>query len=217
MIMPADLPRLLCAAFLGFSVAGVTGCTDLATLMNVAEPSDFYDLTPKSTYGPDLPEIAAQLVIDEPTAASSVNTDRIAVKPNPYQVQYFPKARWIDRAPLMVQTMLVESFENTGKVAAVGRQAIGLSADFTLVTDLREFQATVGDGENAPITVIVHLNMKIVQEPLGLIVASKSFQRQVPAVSSEMISVVIAFDKALGKTMGQAVEWTVRRIAEIEG
>ncbi len=215
--MPADLSRLLCAAFLGLSVAGVTGCTDLATLMNVAEPSDFYDLTPKSTYGPDLPEIAAQLVIDEPTAASSVNTDRIAVKPNPYQVQYFPKARWIDRAPLMVQTMLVESFENTGKVAAVGRQAIGLSADFTLVTDLREFQATVGGGENAPITVIVHLNMKIVQEPLGLIVASKSFQRQVPAVSGEMISVVIAFDTALGKTMGEAVEWTVRRIAEIEG
>lgn len=215
--MPADLSRLLCAAFLGLSVAGVTGCTDLATLMNVAEPGDFYDLTPKSTYGRDLPEIAAQLVIDEPTAASSVNTDRIAVKPNPYQVQYFPKARWIDRAPLMVQTILVESFENTGKVAAVGRQAIGLSADFTLVTDLREFQATVGEGENAPITVIVHLNMKIVQEPLGLIVASKSFQRQVPAVSSEMISVVIAFDKALGKTMGQAVEWTVRRIAEIEG
>ncbi len=215
--MPADLSRLLCVAFLGLSVAGVTGCTDLATLMNVAEPGDFYDLTPKSTYGRDLPEIAAQLVIDEPTAASSVNTDRIAVKPNPYQVQYFPKARWIDRAPLMVQTMLVESFENTGKVAAVGRQAIGLSADFTLVTDLREFQATVGEGENAPITVIVHLNMKIVQEPLGLIVASKSFQRQVPAVSSEMISVVIAFDKALGKTMGQAVEWTVRRIAEIEG
>jgi cholesterol transport system auxiliary component len=215
--MSADLSRLLCAALLGFSVAGVSGCTDLATLMNVAEPGDFYDLTPKSTYGPDLPEIAAQLVIDEPTAASYVNTDRIAVKPNPYQVQYFPEARWIDRAPLLVQTLLVESFENTGKVAAVGRQSIGLSSDFTLVTDLREFQATVGDGDNAPITVIVHLNMKIVQEPLGLIVASRSFQRQVPAASSDMISVVTAFDTALGKTMGEAVEWTVRRIAEIEG
>lgn len=215
--MPAELSRLLRAAFLVSGLAAATGCASLTTLMKVTEPGDFYDLTPKSTYGPELPEIAAQLVIDEPTAASYVNTDRIAIKPNPLQVQYFPKARWIDRAPLMVQTMLVESFENTGKVAAVGRQAIGLSADFTLVTDLREFQATVGEGENAPIVVIVHLNMKIVQEPLGLIVASKSFLHREPAASSEMLSVVTAFDTALGKTMGRAVEWTVRRIAEIEG
>ena len=217
MIMPAALSRLLCAALFVLSVAGITGCAGLTTLRSVTEPTDLYDLTPKSTYDPNLPAIVAQLVIEEPTAASSVNTDRIAIKPNQYQVQYFPKARWVDRAPLLVQTLLVESFENTGKVAAVGRQAIGLNSEYTLVTDLREFQAAVGDGENAPITVTVQLNMKIVQEPQGLIVASKSFMHQVPAVSSEMISVVTAFDTALGKTMRQAVEWTVRRIADITG
>jgi cholesterol transport system auxiliary component len=217
MIMPAAVSRLLCAALFALSIASVTGCAGLATLKSVTEPTDRYDLTPKSTYDPSLPAIAAQLVVEEPTAASSVNTDRIAIKPNHYQVQYFPRARWVDRAPLLVQTMLVESFENTGKVAAVGRQAIGLSSDFTLVTDLREFQATVGEGENSPIAVTVQLNMKIVQEPLGLIVASKSFMHRVPEVSSEMISVVTAFDTALGKTMRQAVEWTVRRIADITG
>jgi cholesterol transport system auxiliary component len=217
MIMPAAVPRLLCAALFALSITSVTGCAGFATLKSVTEPTDRYDLTPKSTYDPSLPTIAAQLVVEEPTAASSVNTDRIAIKPNHYQVQYFPRARWVDRAPLLVQTMLVESFENTGKVAAVGRQAIGLSSDFTLVTDLREFQAAVGEGENSPIAVTVQLNMKIVQEPLGLIVASKSFMHRVPEVSSEMISVVTAFDTALGKTMRQAVEWTVRRIADITG
>ena len=213
--MTPTFARLCRAAFLTASVASVTGCAGLDTLRSVTEPTDLYDLTPKSTYAADLPVISAQIVIEEPTAASSVNTDRIAIKPNPYQVQYFPQARWVDRAPLLVQTMLVESFENTDKVAAVGRQAIGLSSDFTLLTDLREFQAASSTDPDGPISVIVQLNMKIVQEPLGLIVASRSFVRQETATTSDMLSVVAAFDTALGKTMGQTVDWAVRRIAEI--
>jgi len=213
--MTPTFARLCRAAFLTASVASVTGCAGLDTLRSVTEPTDLYDLTPKSTYAADLPVISAQIVIEEPTAASSVNTDRIAIKPNPYQVQYFPQARWVDRAPLLVQTMLVESFENTDKVAAVGRQAIGLSSDFTLLTDLREFQAASSTDPDGPISVIVQLNMKIVQEPLGLIVASRSFVRRETATTSDMLSVVAAFDTALGKTMGQTVDWAVRRIAEI--
>ena len=216
----ASLSRFLRATLFAACVAGMTGCAGLATLKKVTEPTDLYDLTPKSTYDEHLPEIAAQVVIEEPTAASYVNTDRIAIKLNSYQVQYFPDARWVDRAPLLVQTMLVESFENTGKVAAVGRRAIGLSADYTLVTDLREFQAVVGEGEGqgeeGPIVAIVQLNIKIVQEPLGLIVASKSFVYREPAASSDMLAVVSAFDIALGKTMGHSVDWAVRQIAKIE-
>jgi len=207
--------RVLRAALFALAATGVTGCAGLATLSNVTEPTDLYDLTPKSTHDELLPKIAAQLVIEEPTAASSVNTDRIAIKPNPFQVQYFPKARWVDRAPLLVQTMLVESFENTGKVGAVGRRAIGLSSDFTLVSELREFQAMVGDDANGSISVNVQLNMKIIPEPFGLIVASKSFEYSQPAASSDMLAVVTAFDTALGKTMGRSVDWAVRKIAEI--
>ncbi|HSF93958.1 MAG TPA: ABC-type transport auxiliary lipoprotein family protein, partial [Thermohalobaculum sp.] len=177
---------------------GLSGCAGLSTLTKVATPADLYDLTPKSTYDPDLPEIQVQLVIEEPTAASAVNTDRIAVRPSPFKVQYFPDARWVDRAPLLVQTMLLESFENTRKVSAVGRQAIGLNADFTLVTDLREFQAELQGDRGAALIVVVHLNMKIVKEPQGIIVASQSFKYDVPAASDDMETIVEAFDTALG-------------------
>jgi len=213
--MKVALSRICRAPFFAMCAVVVTGCTSLDTLRSATEPTDLYDLTPKSTYAAGLPAITAQIVVEEPTAASSVNTNRIAIKPNPFQVQYFPKARWVDRAPLLVQTLLVESFENTGKVTAVGRQAIGLSADFTLVTDLREFQAAVEDGDNGTISIAVQLNMKIVQEPRGLIIASQSFVRREQAASNDMLAVVAAFDNALGKTMARAVDWTVRRIAEV--
>lgn len=213
--MPAMSGRLLHAALAALMCAALAGCTGLATLGSVTEPIELYEVSPKSSYDLDLPVIAAQLVVEEPTAASAVNTDRIAVKPNHFQVQYFPRARWVDRAPLMVQTRLVESFENTGKVASVGRQAIGLSSDFTLISELREFQA-LSDG-TGPLTVEVQLNLKVVKEPQGLIVASQSFGSQIDAGSDDLLDVVAAFDEALGSTMREAVQWTVRRIAEIDG
>ncbi len=214
--MPRAPLRLARAALACLAVPLVAGCAGLATLGAVTSPIELYDLTPKSTFDEDLPEVTAQLVVEEPTAASSVNTDRIAVKPNAYKVEYFPDARWVDRAPLMVQTRLVESFENTGRVGSVGRQAIGLSSDYTLITELREFQAHVGAGEDGPLGVLVQLNMKVVQEPRGLIVASRSFGRKVEVGSDEIIDVVAAFDAGLGQTMRDAVDWTVREIADIE-
>ena len=198
-------------------VIALSGCAGLETLQNVTKPVDLYDLTPKSTFSDDLPLVKWQLVVEEPTAAASVNTDRIAVKPNPFVVKYFPEARWVDRAPLLVQTMLVESFENTGKVRSVGRRVIGLSSDFTLISELREFQAEVGDGANAAFTTKVQLNMKIVKEPDGLIAASQNFGREVESASDDMLDVVAAFDEALGKSMRDAVEWTVREIDRIGG
>jgi cholesterol transport system auxiliary component len=218
MIMPATTTRLLRAALAGLALAAAAGCSGLEPLLKATEPVELYDLTPKSTYAGDLPSISAQVVVDEPTAASSVNTDRIAVKPNAYAVQYLPVARWVDRAPLLVQTLLLESFENSGRVRSVGRQAIGLSSDFTLVSELREFQAMSREGgPEGALDVLVQLNVKIVQEPQGLIAASQSFMHRVPARSAEALDVVAAFDDALGKAMGQAVDWSVREIAGMGG
>jgi cholesterol transport system auxiliary component len=217
MTMISRLFRCFRAPVILLAASAVSGCAGLSTLKSATEPTDLYVLTPKTTHDADLPAIAAQLVIEEPTAAGGVNTDRIAVKPNPYQIQYFPGARWVDRAPLLVQTMLVESFESTGKVASVGRQAIGLRSDFTLLTELREFQAEIRPTGDASASVIIQLNMKIVQEPEGLIVASQTFAHSVPADSADMLSIVAAFDKALGQSMREAIDWTVRRIAGISG
>lgn len=204
------------ACLVALAALSLAGCSGLATLGAVTRPVALYEVSPKSTYDADLPEITAQLVVEEPTAASSVNTDRIAVKPNFYQVEYFPTARWVDRAPQMVQTRLLESFENSERVASVGRQAIGLSADYTLVSDLREFQAEVSDGPGSPLVAMVQLNLKIIKAPQGLILASRSFSAESPVASEEMHDIVAAFDEALGSTMKAAVQWTIRRIAEFE-
>lgn len=192
----------------------LTGCAGLSSLNSAATPTDLFLLTPKSTFDPGLPRLSQQIVVAEPTATAAVSNDRIAVQPTPLEVKYLPGGRWVDRAPVIIQSLLIESFENSGRVDAVGRSAIGLSADYVVVTDVREFQARVPPGvpEGSPLEVIVRLNIKLVYAGLDRIIGSNSFERIVPTASDETQDVVAAFDEALGATMRNAVEWSVRRM-----
>ena len=197
-------------------VTALSGCAGLTSLNSAATPTDLYLLTPKSTFDPPLPRLRQQIVVAEPTATAAVSTDRIAVQPSPFEVEYLPRARWVDRAPLIIQALLIESYENSGRVDAVGRSAIGLSADYIIVTDVREFQARVPDGapEDSPLQAQVRLNIKIVYTELDRIIASNSFERTVTTASDDTKDVVAAFDQALGSTMRNAVEWSIRKMHE---
>ena len=196
------------------AIVSLAGCAGLGTLRQASKPNDLYLLTPKSTFSSSLPRIQKQIVVQEPTATAAVNTDQIAIQPTPLQVQYLPRARWVDRAPLIVQALLVESYENSGKVAAVGRSTVGLRADYVVVPDLREFQGlVVSDADGNPtIRVEVRMNIKIIDEFDDKIIASDSFREYVVSPSDQTPDLVRAFDVALGKTMRDAVEWSVRKI-----
>ncbi|MCA0906818.1 ABC-type transport auxiliary lipoprotein family protein [Ruegeria marisrubri] len=199
-------------AILTFALVG--GCAGLGTLKQAAKPNDLYLLTPKSTFSSALPRVQKQIVVEEPTATAAVNTDQIAIQPSPFQVQYLPRARWVDRAPLIVQTLLIESFENSGKVAAVGRSTVGLRADYVIAPDLREFQGVVvADPENGDkIRIEVRMNIKVIDEYDDKIIASNSFQENVVAASDQTSDLIKAFDLALGRAMRDSVEWSIRRI-----
>lgn len=206
----------------------LSGCSGLGTLNRAAAPTDLYTLTPKSTFDGGLPRLSHQIVIEEPTASSAVDTDQIAVQPTPHQFQYLPTARWVDRAPVIVQNLLIESFENSGKVAAVGRSSVGLRPDYMIITDLREFQARIPKVEPVPLVegqavqarlpetdaleIHVRLNLKLVDAFDDHIIGSKSFERVIISPTDDIEDVVSAFDDALGKTMRRAVEWSVRTI-----
>jgi cholesterol transport system auxiliary component len=202
---PAKAVRLGAVLALALLVPGCGG--NLLGLPEGPAP-DIYTLTPKSTFDNDLPKVKWQLVVDQPTAARGLDTDRIALHPEPTEIKYYAGARWTDRAPDMVQTLMLESFENTGKIVAVGRQTIGLRSDFNLVSDLREFQAEYTKGNDIP-SVRVRINVKIVKQPRQQIIASNNFERVVEAKGPSVNDVVLAFDDALGKVLRRVVEWTL--------
>jgi cholesterol transport system auxiliary component len=171
-------------------------------------PPSFYTLSPKSSFSADVPTVNWQLVVENPATSGALATQRIALTHDPVQIEYFGGARWTENAPQLVQTLLVESFENSNKIIAVGRQAIGLRSDFNLKSDLREFQAEYDVEGEAPV-IRVRVNTKIIRQPKRQIVASRTFERKVRADSTGMRDVVKAFDKALGKVLKRIVEWTL--------
>ena len=87
------------------------GC--IPELPGSGAPPKLYDLTPKSTFAADLPRADWQLIIEIPIAPASLDTNRIALRRAPTTIEYFKGVSWVDRAPRMVQTLLVESFENS--------------------------------------------------------------------------------------------------------
>lgn len=171
-------------------------------------PPDLYVLSPKSTFPDGLPVVDWQLVVEEPSTAKGIDTDRIAIAPHPLEVKYLAGSRWADRAPRMIQQLMIQSFENSGKIVSVGRQSIGLRSDFVLKMELREFQAEkTPDGGTQ---VRVRLNLKLVRQAVGMIVASESFESIKPAGSEKVPDIVQSFDDAVGAVFKRAVAWTLK-------
>ncbi len=170
-------------------------------------PPALYRLTPKSTFSEDLPHVAWQLVLEVPVADAGLSTTRVALQRSPTQMEYYARTSWTDRAPLMIQTLMIESFENSGRIVAVGRVSVGLRADFILKSELREFQAEYYRTETPSVRVAI--NTKLVQMPRRIIIGSRSFDSVAGTAGDTMTEIIAAFDQALGKVLKHLVEWTL--------
>jgi cholesterol transport system auxiliary component len=192
------------ALALGPSLAGCAGL-----IPGTGEPPQIYVLTPKTTVSPDLPRATWQLLVDVPAAPAEIDKDRIALSRTPYTIDYFANAAWPDRAPVMVQQLLVESFEATGKITAIARESAALRADYILRPELRLFKA-IYEQPDAPPSVAVRLNARLVKMPDRQIIAQIGTERRVKAARNSMDAIVEAFDEALGGAMKPIIEWTLR-------
>lgn len=172
------------------------------------EPVDLYTVTPKSTFDANLPDVYWQLAVDVPNAAANVNTGRIAIAMSPTSSDYYSKTAWTDRAAVMVQTRIVDSFENSKKIVAVARESIGLRANYVLQSDLRNFEAMYFYGQ--PPIVKVRIVAKLVRLPDRQIIGTATFERCVRARADKVPKVVEAFDQALGSVLKRLVAWALR-------
>jgi cholesterol transport system auxiliary component len=188
----------------------VAGCAGNILPGAANDPPKLYVLTPKNTFSQNLPKVDWQLTVALPVADAALNTARIALRHNPISLEYYARANWVDTAPRMIQTLLVESFENSASIISIGRQSVTLRADYSLLTDLREFQAEyIGGG---PPRIRIRLNAKMVRMPQRTILATQTFEFVEPAASSDLQAVVSAFDVALGKTLKRIVEWSLKSV-----
>ena len=199
--VPRARGRFACAAGLVILLAACS-----VRLPGEGPPPRLFTLEPKTTFDTELPKVDWQLVVNPPQAPASLDTVHIALRKTPVELEYYANADWTDRVPSMVQTLLIESFENTGKIVAVGRQSIELRADYTLQTEIRHFEVEREGGAPAP---HVRLLARLVKMPAREIVGERSCDYKTAAQSNTLESVVEAYNEVLGRCIRRIVEWTL--------
>jgi cholesterol transport system auxiliary component len=170
-----------------------------------------YRLNPAVEFAADLPASRSQLVVATPQAIRSLDSDRIMLTRGPTGFDYFADAVWADQAPFMLQGLLVESFENSGKMPAVGRDGGDLTPDFILLTELRELQARYEAVDRAPV-IVVRIGVKLIRMSDRRIVDALSAEAQGTATRNDIDGIVASFDDTLRPVLRQIVEWSLRRL-----
>jgi cholesterol transport system auxiliary component len=147
-----------------------------------------------------------QILVPEPTALKSLNSEQVVVRVSQSEIQYLADSRWGDRLPALVQSKLVEAFENSGRLGGVGKPGQGLAIDYQVVTDIRAFEVTAGPRRVAN----VEISAKILNDRNGSVRAQNTFKATVPVTGSENRDFIESLDKAFATVGAEIVEWSLK-------
>jgi cholesterol transport system auxiliary component len=185
-------------------VALVAGCSALG---GSKTPSTIYAPEPTVAIDPSWPNVDWQLAISHPEAARMIDTLRIAVRPSPGELEVYKGASWAKTPSDQLQDTVLHALEDSHKIPAVARQGTGMAADYTLLSELRRFEADYA-GAAVP-QATIEVNVKLLQATDQDVVATQTFRQAVPASGTDTAAVAQAFDMALGAIAHDIVGWTL--------
>lgn len=201
--------RWISPLLLAFALPVLASCGAISSLSRASAELDAYTLSPAAASGSPAGG-TRHLIVELPSSPGALATDRILIKPVPYQAQYLPDGRWTEPTPALVQTLLVASFQNLGGYRLVARTANGLNPDYTLMTELQDFQAEPS-GTTPPRYVIrITMMMTLIRESDRRIVATRRFSTTETVGSDDTTALVGGFDRATQSLLREIVTWTAR-------
>ncbi len=189
---------LLCVPML---LAGCGG------LLPKAPERPLYRLSPAVASAQSPHRVGALLVVATPTASAGLDTKRMALISSPVLIDYFADGEWVDRPPFLIKEALIEGFQRSGAFAGVSSEGLGLSADYVLNTDIRDFTA-IYDSSGGPPLARVRIAAELITMPGRNIAAATSVTREARAGAPDLPSIVSAFGQALGAAIQDLIAWS---------
>ncbi|MGA0595312.1 ABC-type transport auxiliary lipoprotein family protein [Enterovirga sp. CN4-39] len=180
-----------CAATLALLTLGACG----------SAPSTAFDLSaPRGAVRGA--RIAAQLVVAEPSAVQAFEAQGIVAKGQDDTVALIGGGQWADRLPRLVQSRLIETLEAASTRLAVGRPGDGISADYQLNSEIRDFNFDGRSGE-----AVVEIAAKLIDIRSGRVVRGRVFSARTPVGSANAGEVAPALDKSAGIVFANIARW----------
>ncbi|GHA85549.1 ABC-type transport auxiliary lipoprotein family protein [Cognatilysobacter bugurensis] len=183
----------------------LAGCASLVGGGN--DRNAIYAPTPAVRADAAWPQAPWQLVVSTTSATAVTDSQRIAVRPQPNELQVYKDANWARRPTEMVEDVVLRTLESSNKVGAVARVGSGVNADYRLVLDLRRFESDYR-GAATP-AAVVEINAKLLHAIDDRVVASRTFVQTQPAASTEVPVVVDAFGAALADAGHDIAGWAL--------
>ena len=182
----------------------LAGCSALG---GSKTPSTIYAPEPSVASDPSWPTVDWQLAIAHPEASRMTDTLRIAVRPTPGELEVYKGASWAKTPSDQLQDTILHALEDSHRIPAVARQGTGMAADYTLLSEIRRFEADYAGG--AVPSATIEVSVKLLQATDQDVVASQTFLKAVPAASTDTGAVAQAFGTALGAIAHDIAGWTL--------
>ncbi|WP_424970752.1 ABC-type transport auxiliary lipoprotein family protein [Dinoroseobacter sp. S76] len=201
-------PQMFRTAALGLGLAlALSGCSAISAISDASKTLEVYELRAPEI-APAGRSLGLELVIEEPTTSGALQTDRIMIRPDPLQAQYLPGIRWSETTPVMLQTLMLRSLEQTQALRYVGRTPLGIGGDVALLTELVDFQAEVApDGETG--AVELRLISRVVRERDVRILGTRSFSTRALLPSLDEPAIIAGFDQAATQLLAEHAAWVL--------
>lgn len=177
----------------------LSGCA----LLRKEEPLPLYTL--KSTAFEPAPLLSLPLAIDLPLSEASLNTQRIALTPSPYQRDYMAEGEWPDKLPKVLQEALLESLSQRWGGAYVHRMSAGLQMKYALQSEIQDF--SVYYLERKPPEVHLRIMLKLIHVRSRQVLTAHTFSQIIQVPAPTMNGIVAAFNKGLHDLLVDAIPW----------
>lgn len=167
-----------------------------------------YDLPTNVTPDASWSHTDAQITVRRPSGLGLIDSARILVRPTPNELQVYAGAAWVDAAPEVIQSAVVQLLEDSDATRTTLRRGGGVKGEFELLMDIRHFEADYS-GASTP-TVVVEISAKLVNNAARGVVENRVFRATAPAAGTDVAQVVAAFDRALSKASFDIAGWTLQ-------
>jgi cholesterol transport system auxiliary component len=153
---------------------------------------------PRLEAGPALP---ADLAVVVERAAPGLDVDRIAGRWPGRRLDYLAGARWAEGLTALLQSALVESFQDAGRMRSVQGDVGRFRATHALVIEVRRFEADYTGGGLPLAQVELAATMGRLSD--ARVLASFTVQASEAAGENRQTAVVAALDAAFAKAAGE--------------
>jgi cholesterol transport system auxiliary component len=192
-------------ALVVFSAVALSAC---GSLLGPSEaPRQIYVLHPQFGAVANVPAVQWQFGVTEPVSPDVFDSKRITLTLG-QTLDYYADSAWSDQTPDLLQSLLVEAFEKSGKIKAVGRNSAGVRADILVTTEIRDFSAHYDVKDGIP-TIVVDIVAKLITATHHDVIVTFDTHHEVKASVNSVPAVVAAFNDATGQAVSDIVRWSL--------